>query len=224
MSKKISVLDIEIDKCTAKEAMALAMTYMESDPVNTIEMMTADSLMQIKGVDGMEEGVRGFDLVLAGDHALLEAAQIEESRYLKETREMIFVKMFLRYLHKNHKRVYVLVNSEEQGQELYGYITHEYKGIQIIGMAKVSPEDRVDDMLVNAINGGEIDCILSALSSPLQEMFIVKNRAILNARIWLGLGADYVSKRKNHGKKKRIGEFILKRILRKEIEKSNKKR
>lgn len=224
MSKKISVLDIEIDKCTAKEAMALAMTYMESDPVNTIEMMTTDSLMQIKSVDGMEDNVRGFDLVLAGDHALLEAAQIEESRYLKETQEGIFMKMFLRYLHKNHKRVYLLVNSEEQGQELYDYIEHEYKGIQIIGMAKVSPEDRVDDMLVNAINGGEIDCILSALSSPLQEMFIIKNRTILNARIWLGFGADYVSGRKNSGKKKRIGEFILKRILRKEIEKNNKNR
>ena len=31
-------------------------------------------------------------------------------------------------------------------------------------------------MLVNAINGGEVDCIFAALSAPLQEDFIMKNR------------------------------------------------
>ncbi len=43
-------------------------------------------------------------------------------------------------------------------------------------------------MLVNAINGSEVDCILSALSVPLQEDFIAKNRNLLDARVWVGVG------------------------------------
>ena len=94
--------------------------------------------------------------------------------------------MFMRYLHKNHKRMYLLVESEEDGQEAFRYMQRTYSGIQLVGLAKVSAEGRADDMLVNAINGSEVDCILSALSVPLQEDFIAKNRNLLDARVWVG--------------------------------------
>ena len=42
-------------------------------------------------------------------------------------------------------------------------------------------------MLVNAMNGGEIDCIIAALSAPLQEDFIIKNKNLLDVRIFLGI-------------------------------------
>ena len=37
MNAKINVLDIEIDNCTAKEAMKKAVEYLASEPVNTID-------------------------------------------------------------------------------------------------------------------------------------------------------------------------------------------
>lgn len=86
----------------------------------------------------------------------------------------LYLKMFMRYLHKNHKRLYLLVESEEEGQEAFRYLQKAYSGVQLVGLAKVSAEGRADDMLVNAINGSEVDCVLSALSVPLQEDFIAK--------------------------------------------------
>lgn len=222
MNSKISVLDIEIDKDTAKEAMKKAMAYMESELVNIIEMVTIDGLMLMKDTPGLKEDVCGFDLVLAGDKTILEAAEVKDGRYLQETEKQMFLKTFLRYLHKNHKRVYLLVESEKEGQDFYHYMERYYGGVQIIGMAKVSAENRADDMLVNAINGGENDCVLSMLSAPLQEEFIVKNRSILNTRIWLGLGKSTLPVEKNGFAQGRLGQFLLKRIFKKEIEKSKK--
>ncbi len=49
-------------------------------------------------------------------------------------------------------------------------------------------------MLVNAINGSEVDCVLSALSVPLQEDFIAKNRNLLDARVWIGVGKEEYSR------------------------------
>lgn len=86
--------------------------------------------------------------------------------------------MFLRYLARKHKRVYLLVESEEEGQKMFGHFEEYYRGTQIVGMAKVSAKNRADDMLINAINGEEVDCVLSALSSPLQEELISKNRKV----------------------------------------------
>ena len=111
MSEKINVLDIEIDELTAKEAMKNSMIYMESDPISVIELVTADGLIQINEIQDLKENVRQFNLVLAGEKTILDAAGITERKLLQETENRTFLKMFIRYLHKNHKRVYLLVGS-----------------------------------------------------------------------------------------------------------------
>ena len=90
-------------------------------------------------------------------------------------------------------------------------------------MAKVSAKNREDDMLINAINGEEVDCVLSALSSPLQEELISKNRNVMNARVWLGLGKDGIPVSAKGIGGGRIGQFFMKQIFKKEIEKSKKR-
>ena len=91
--------------------------------------------------------------------------------------------------------------------------------MQAVGLAKVSAQNRADDMLVNAINGGEVDCVLAALSAPLQEEFIVKNRGVLNTRIWLGLGKDILPVGRRGAGQKKFTQFFMKHIFKKEIEK-----
>ncbi len=219
MSEKINVLDIEIDKLTAKESMKESIEYMMSEPVSIIEMVTVDGLMQMGEVQNLKEEISRFELVLAGDKTILEAAEVTERRYLQETENRTFLKMFFRYLHKNHKRVYLLVETEEEGEEFYNYLESCYSGMQAVGLAKVSAQNRADDMLVNAINGGEVDCVLAALSAPLQEEFIVKNRGVLNTRIWLGLGKDILPVGRRGAGQKKFTQFFMKHIFKKEIEK-----
>ena len=57
---------------------------------------------------------------------------------------------------------------------LTGCLTEEYRGITIVGAAKVAPGTEADDMLVNAINGGEADCVIAILTPPVQEQFIAR--------------------------------------------------
>lgn len=219
MSDKISVLDIDIDNFTAKEAMKETVRFMDSDPVNIVELVTVDGLMQMDELPELKDDIRKFDLVLAGDKAILEAAEITDRKYLQETEGQVFLKMFFRYIHKNHKRIYLLVETEEEGEHFYSYLERCCSGSQIVGLAKVSAENRADDMLVNAINGGEVDCVISILSPPLQEEFIAKNRCVLNARIWLGLGKGILPVGGHGLSQNKITQFLLKRIFKKEIEK-----
>lgn len=223
MSAKINVLDIEIDNCTAKEAMKKAVEYLESEPVNMIEMVTVDALMQMDEMAEMRKEFDRFDLVLAGDRMILEVAEITERKWLQETENQVFLRMLLRYLHKTHKRIYLLVGSEEDGQRFYAYLERHYGGVQVVGMAKVSAQDRADDMLVNAINGGEIDCIISALPAPLQEEFIVQNKSLLNAGLWLGLGSEMLPVRRGGFGRGKLSQFLVKMIFKKEMEKKKKR-
>ena len=219
MNNKIDILGINIDNCTAKEAMKKSMDYLESEVVNVIEMVTVDGLMQMDAKPEIKEAVSGFDLVLAKDKAILEAAQIKDRKFLQETEGHVFLKMFMRYLHKHHKRVYLLVESEEEGTRFFDFLQYHYGGIQIVGLAKISAQDRADDMLVNDINGGEADCVFSALSSPLQEDFIIRNRTLLDIRLWLGLGNSAISVKKDRIGSGKITKVIMRFLFKKEIEK-----
>ena len=124
MDNRINVLDIEIDNCMAKEAMKESIEYLESEPVNVVEFVTINGLMQMEDMPELKEKVGEFDLVLAGDKTILEAADVVDRKYLQETEKRVFPKMFMRFLHKNHKRVYLLVESEEEGQQAYNFLQH----------------------------------------------------------------------------------------------------
>ena len=129
------------------------------------------------------------------------------------------MRMLLRYIDKHHKRVYLLVESEEEGQEFLHFLEYRCRGAQIGGMAKVSAKDRADDMIVNAINGADIDCVISAMSSPLQEDFVTKNRSVLNANVWLGLGKEIIPFGRTGTVQNRLTQYVIKKVFRKELEK-----
>lgn len=223
MNRKINVLDIDIDNCSAKEALKKTIEYMDSVPVNTVEMVTVDGLMQMDDMPELKDEMWKFDLLMAGDKTILEAADVTEKRYLQEAEDQLFLRMFLRYLHKNHKRVYLLVESEEEGQTFFDYLQKHYDGVQVVGLAKVSATNRADDMLVNAINGGEVDCVIAALLAPLQEDFIIKNRNLLDVRLWLGIGKCTLPVCKNGFVSGKLGQFLVKYIFKREIEKRKQK-
>lgn len=140
MNEKINVLDVNIDSCTAKEAMKETIAFLESDPVSVVEIVTVDGLMQMNDLPELKEQMNEFNLVLAGEKQILEAADTRSVSRVKEIDLKLFFKMFMRYLHKNHKRIYLLVESEEEGQEAFRYMQKYYSGIQLIGLAKVSAE------------------------------------------------------------------------------------
>ncbi len=222
MDEKIRILDIDIDAYTAKRAMQETVACMESDPVNLIELMSIDTLMYAQGDPGLKECIEQLDLVLPGEKALLEAGGITDYRRLQEMEGQTYLRMFLRYLHKNHRRVFLLVETDEEVQDFYEFLSARYGGIQVAGIAKVSAEDNADDMVVNAVNGGEVDCVIAALSSPLQEEFGMRNRALLNARVWLACGKIINNIYKSGSRKERLTQFILHRIFKREIEKDRK--
>ena len=222
MNETIRVLDIDIDDYTAKRAFKETVHYLETEPLSVIEMVTADTLMYAKEDMGLKENLGKCDMVLPGEKEILEAAHITDRRQIQEVETRTYLKLLLRYLHKNHVRVYLLVDTEQDAEELYEYLEQAYSGIQIVGIAKVSASDRADDMVVNAVNGGEADCVLAAMSAPVQEEFVVKNRSLINARVWLGAGKAVKPFYKTENRRGRLMQFMIHSIFKREIAKKQR--
>ena len=222
MNEKINILDVKIDDYTAKEAMKKTVSYMKTEPINIVEMVTVDTLMRAQQDEELQESMKSLDMILAGEKEILEAAEVTDYRHLQEVETKTFLKMFFRFLHKNHCRIFVLVETDEEVEELYEFLSDAYSGIQIAGMAKVSEEDRADDLVVNAVNGDEVDCVLAALSAPVQEKFAARNKSLLNARVWLGVGKTIRPISRTGGNRNRFMQFLTRRIFKREIQKNRK--
>lgn len=224
MEEKIEVLGIRMDCLTAKEAMLQAMRFMEDDPVDTIEIITMDSLMNNQEDETWISRAKEFKLILPGEVEILEAAEIHDRVKLKETENRIFLKMFMKYLQKNQKRIYLLADTEEELTRAENAIRHYNRGIRISGHACLDPADNREEEVVNDINGTETDCVLSVLSSPYQESFISRNKTLLNTKLWFGCGSMLSRSYDDRKVLQQIRHFFRKTMFRRQVEKRQKER
>ena len=219
MNEKIQVLGLEIDNLAAKDAVKRVVSYMETEPVSVVEMVTMSTLGKFQQEDMAAELFANFDIALASDRGMLEAAGETDERRLKEVDELLFTKMVMRFLHKNSARVFLLAENISDLQKLEKYMQEDWFNIQVIGKATMEDNAESDDMLLNLVNGAEAECILSALPSPMEEHFVFRNKLLVNARVWLGFGNLLDELKKEKTAFQRVKEFILRQLLKKEMAK-----
>ena len=114
MKERINVLSTEMDCITAKEAMLKAIAFLERESVDIIEWIRSTS---------------GFGLILPGETEILEAAGETDRIKLREAENQTFIKMFMKYLQKNRKRVFLLAESEEKLNTVENAMKYYDKGI-----------------------------------------------------------------------------------------------
>lgn len=221
MEEKINIFDVEIDGFTAKAAMQAAVEYMQSESISTVEIVTLDMLMQGQDSPEWKEKTKEIDMVLPGEREILEAAEVLDRNLLKDVTNKVFLKMFLRYLQKNQKKLFLLAQTEQELDSLEQTLETYNRGIAIVGHGILDSKGESVEDVVNKVNGAETDCIFSVLPSPLQEDFITTNSALLNARIWLGCGSALAQ---NYGERCQGGirRFFMKRVFRYQVGKQKK--
>ncbi len=219
MKEKIQILDLEIDNLAAKDAVKRVVSYMETEPVSVVEMVTMNTLGNFQQDESAKELFANFDIALAGDKGILQAAGETDERRLKEAEELLFIKMVMRFLHKNSDRVFLLAENQAGLQKLEMYMQEDYSNIQVMGTATMEENGASDDMMLNLVNGAEAECVLSALRSPLEEQFVFRNKSLINARVWFGFGnlLDELKKEKTGWQK--VKEFITRQLLKKQMAK-----
>ena len=54
MNEKMNVLDVQLDNCTAKDAMKIIAEYMQTEELNTLDFVTVDTLISPTQLYGMK--------------------------------------------------------------------------------------------------------------------------------------------------------------------------
>ena len=102
MEEKINILDLELDCITAKSAMIQAMQFFDSDSLDTIEIMSMSALMECRDDERWKEKAGESEMLIPGESEILRAADVSDRTIFKETDEGTFLKLFIKYIQKNH--------------------------------------------------------------------------------------------------------------------------
>ena len=223
MENKIDIFEIDIDALTAKDTLKRIVQFMESETVNTVEIVTLELLVQGQDDPMWRERMQKMDLVLPGEKEILEAsekaaglserASEHNGHLIKELEKRVFFKMFFKYLQRTRKKVFLLAGQEEDLLLLQENLRPYARGFLPAGQA-VLPEDAGrKDSVINEINGVEPDCIISVLPYPVQENFISESKALLNARLWIGCSLSLLQEENKKKPAGKLKKFFLKRAF-----------
>lgn len=222
MEEKINILDLDLDCITAKKAMIQAIQFLESDSLDTIEILSMNALMEFRDDEQWKNMAGESGMLLPGEAEILKAGDISDRIMLKEADEGTFLKMFIKYLQKNHKKIYVLAETEDELIRTEEVLRRKNRGIRFSGNSVLDPREAREENVINDINGTETDCILSVLHTPYQEEFISRNKALLNARVWMGCGTVFGQQYSSPGPADRIKHFLLKKMFWYRVERQNR--
>lgn len=213
MNDKISIMGIELDCLTAKEAMLRIMGFLENESVDTIEVLSMDVLMAGRDDTEWKKLIEQLEMVVPGDVEILNALDVDDRIKIKEAQNKVFQKLFIKYLEKNKRKIFLLGTADQDIENCEKTIRRYAKKLRIIGHGVLNVDGNTEEKVINEINGTETDCIFSVLPSPYQEEFIVRNRALMNTKIWFGCSVLAQGGEEKKSGLQKMRHFFVKRMF-----------
>ncbi len=222
MIKKIDIMGILLDDYTVREALHQIESFSDDNVLRSIESISMQMLMEAEKDEELRNAISSLDLAIVGQKEILEVAGVGTMQRIKETEENDFFYEFLKRLERNHKRLFLLGETEEKNNRIKEKLIEQYPQLSIVG--EYALENCIGDQaaVINEMNAATPDLVLSALPSPTQEHFFWEHKDKINARIWYGVGDVEIDGRT--GVKKMVTSLLHRGRLKSSIEKYEKKK
>lgn len=221
MCNTINLFDLEITGDSAKDLVRRIAENLAEERIYTVNIVGIETLLQEKDNDKWKKQMQSMDLLIPAGKGILSAEENKFKFLEKEIEKHAFPKLLIRFLQKNKKSIYLLAESEESVSLLQKGLKTYGQNLWIIGHSVIQENGEGKEKVINEINGIEPDCIFSALSSPMQEDFIAENKALLNARVWVGCGRKALAIKEKKNRMGKLRLFIIKKILHHQMEKQS---
>ena len=222
MIKKIDIMGILLDDYTVREALHQIESLSDDNVLRSIESISMQMLMEAEQDEELRNAISSLDLAIVGQKEILEVAGVGTMQRIKETEENDFFYEFLKRLERNHKRLFLLGETEEKNNRIKEKLIEQYPQLSIVG--EYALENCIGDQaaVINEMNAATPDLVLSVLPSPTQEHFFWEHKDKISARIWYGVGDVEIDGRM--GVKKMVTSLLHRGRLKSSIEKYEKKK
>lgn len=196
MIKKITILGVELDNYTVREAIMQVESCLDNQALNTIESVSMQMLIDSENDPVLKEVISSLDLAVIGEKEIIQAAGITSLQRLRETEENDFFYEFFKRMERNKKTLYFLGETEELIGQLKQRLMEDFPKLIMAG--EYALENCIGDQesVINEMNAATPDVVVSILPTPVQEYFIRDHKDKMDALIWYGVGELGVCRKK----------------------------
>ncbi len=221
MIKKISVMGMELDNYSNRESLSVIEGFLKDTAMNYVQMVNMELLILAESDENVKNALSDADLTIVGDKAILEAAGAVRLQRINETENGNFFVDFLKKLYRSGYGVYLVGDTQADIDSLEKFLSENFEHLRIMGSATLCDDASEGEKLVNDINIVLPDVIISAASSPRQEIFLNNHKSQICAKLWYAAGAGKPHNRKTYGIRKFMRRVISSRIFHHRVNKFN---
>ena len=212
--RKMEVLGISLQDLTVRESMKKVEQFFRDGKVSTIALITMKGLIAAQDSPEIREWMDGLDMTVASDADILHAADINYRSRIYDVENDAFMKEFLKKLSRQHKKVYLLSQTEGSLKKLEEELAAYQENLNIVGRMAMESREYEDDFVINEINMKMPDVLISNLESPGRENFLKDNHMKMNVAIWLMVRADMDLVKRDQGILKKLYHKLMKKWFR----------
>lgn len=191
MVKKIRLLGMVIDNFTLHEELMQSEELYKKQELNIIRTISTKMLSMAAESQTIRAGIRQADLLVVGDREILTAAGIYSAQRLREANEHGFMQEYLKLLSHSGRSAFLVAQNQQELEILKEFLQKTYEKQLIVGGYALDACSSDSDMMVNEINAAAPDVVLSVISSPQEDDFLLQEKVKISARVWYSLGEGY---------------------------------
>lgn len=196
MRDRVSILDVNIDKITLKEARDKVKSFLNSKAINTIYTPNTEIVMEARKDRVLKEILNNGDLVIPDGIGLIYASRIKKRELPERVTGFDLSIEMLSLANEGGYRVFLLGGKPGVAEAASKNIKKDYPNINIAGYHhgyfkgthigyKESEEEK---NVINSINQSNTDILFVGFGAPKQEKWINENKEKLNCKVVIGNG------------------------------------
>ncbi|OON97361.1 MAG: N-acetylmannosaminyltransferase [Epulopiscium sp. Nele67-Bin005] len=190
--KKITIMDIKIDKVTMNDAVEIFHHFLKTDKLRTICTPNPEIIMQSKENAPLKNFVNSADLVLPDGIGVVIASKILPCGSLPErVAGYDFVQKTMQTSKNKAHKYYFFGGKPEVAQIAANNMRQKYPQIDVVGTHDGYFSDEDTQNIIDDINNSGANILLVALGSPKQELWILENgHKFTNLKVVIGVGGS----------------------------------
>ena len=213
-NKKIDILGICVDNYTVRESLLRLDTFLGSTSLNIIETVTMEQMIASGECAVIKDCLKHVDLSIVGECEILTETGNATAQRMREIREQDFLRELLKRTVRGQKRVFLIAMTNLQVEQMQEYFSGLASRFQAVGSFALEESAEDMDNIVNEINGATPDIVISALTSPVEEEFILTHKDKIGTSVWYGIRDSYCQNREKVQVKRTLKKLALRGRLR----------
>ncbi|SDZ36597.1 N-acetylglucosaminyldiphosphoundecaprenol N-acetyl-beta-D-mannosaminyltransferase [Proteiniborus ethanoligenes] len=196
MSEKISILGVNVDKITLKDAEERVKSFLNSNTINTIYTPNTEIVMEARNNQELKSLLNKGDLVIPDGIGLVYASKIKKKPLLERVAGSDLSMRILDIANDEGHSIFILGGKPGVAQIATENIKKKYPNIDIAGYhhgyfkgTHIGHKNHEEENeVINIINKAKPDIVFVGLGAPKQEQWIDENKEKLNCKVIIGNG------------------------------------